>query len=118
MTSTLIGCWYKDPANGAAGRKAFIVTRVGDAALMIAMLAIAYQLGTLNLDVRDTQSSAISLYENCGFTRWGTNPHYARVEGKVVAGHYYSKIINASVMEDRPDAPNLKHVIFGTARDA
>ena len=46
----LIGFWYKDPANGAAGRKAFIVTRVGDAALMIAMLAIAYQLGTLNLD--------------------------------------------------------------------
>ena len=26
----LIGFWYKDPANGAAARKAFVVTRVGD----------------------------------------------------------------------------------------
>ena len=28
----LIGFWYKDPANGRAARKAFIVTRVGDTA--------------------------------------------------------------------------------------
>ncbi len=46
----LIGFWYRDPANGAAARKAFIVTRVGDAALMIAMLLIAVELGTLQLD--------------------------------------------------------------------
>ncbi len=46
----LIGFWSKDPANAAAGRKAFIVTRVGDTALMIAMLIIAVELGTLQLD--------------------------------------------------------------------
>ena len=46
----LIGFWYQDPANGAAARKAFIVTRVGDAALMIALLFIAFELGTLQLD--------------------------------------------------------------------
>jgi len=46
----LIGFWYRDPVNGAAGRKAFIVTRVGDAALMIAMLTIAIQFGTLQID--------------------------------------------------------------------
>ena len=46
----LIGFWYQDPANGAAARKAFIVTRVGDAALMIAMLVLAFELGTLQLD--------------------------------------------------------------------
>ena len=28
----LIGFWYRDPANGRAARKAFIVTRVGDTA--------------------------------------------------------------------------------------
>lgn len=46
----LIGFWYEDPANGAAGRKAFIVTRIGDAALMIALLVIAFELGTLRID--------------------------------------------------------------------
>ncbi len=46
----LIGFWYKDPANGAAGRKAFIVTRIGDAALMLAVLMIALELGTLRID--------------------------------------------------------------------
>ncbi len=46
----LIGFWYRDTANGAAGRKAFIVTRIGDAALMIAMLLLALELGTLSFD--------------------------------------------------------------------
>ena len=32
----LIGFWYRDPANGRAARKAFIVTRVGDSAMMVA----------------------------------------------------------------------------------
>jgi NADH-quinone oxidoreductase subunit L len=32
----LIGFWYRDPANGRAARKAFIVTRVGDVSLLVA----------------------------------------------------------------------------------
>ena len=31
----LIGFWYKDPVNGYAARKAFIVTRVGDTAMAL-----------------------------------------------------------------------------------
>ena len=46
----LIGFWYQDPANGAAARKAFIITRIGDASLMIAILFIAFELGTLQFD--------------------------------------------------------------------
>jgi ribosomal protein S18 acetylase RimI-like enzyme len=45
----------------------------------------------LNLDVRETQEAAIKLYESLGFDLWGTNPHYAMVEGRVIAGRYYSK---------------------------
>jgi len=45
----------------------------------------------LALDVRATQDAAIQLYESLGFERWGTNPNYAVVEGKPVAGYYYSK---------------------------
>lgn len=45
----------------------------------------------LNLDVRETQTAAIHLYERMGFTRWGTHPCYAWVDGRPVAGHYYYK---------------------------
>lgn len=45
----LIGFWYRDPANGRAGRKAFIVTRVGDTAMVIGLFLLFHQLGTLNI---------------------------------------------------------------------
>jgi len=43
----LIGFWYRDPANGQAACKAFIVTRIGDAALLVGLLLLFSQLGTL-----------------------------------------------------------------------
>ncbi|HEX5430392.1 MAG TPA: proton-conducting transporter membrane subunit, partial [Bryobacteraceae bacterium] len=45
----LIGFWYRDPANGLAARKAFIVTRVGDTAFLIALFLIFTGLGTLDI---------------------------------------------------------------------
>ena len=45
----LIGFWYTDPANGAAARKAFIVTRVGDAAMALGLFLLFAQLGTLHI---------------------------------------------------------------------
>lgn len=45
----LIGFWYKDPANGRAARKAFIVTRIGDTALAIGLFLIFLNLGTFNI---------------------------------------------------------------------
>jgi NADH-quinone oxidoreductase subunit L len=45
----LIGFWYKDPANGAAARKAFIVTRVGDTAMAIALFLLVQHTGSLQL---------------------------------------------------------------------
>lgn len=45
----------------------------------------------MNLSVRETQSAAIALYEGMGFVRWGRHPKYAKVEGKLIAGLYYSK---------------------------
>ena len=41
----LIGFWYQDPANGAAARKAFIVTRVGDTAMAVGLLAAVHEPG-------------------------------------------------------------------------
>lgn len=45
----------------------------------------------LNLDVRESQQAAIKLYESLGFKRWGTNPNYAMVDGKIIVGLFYSK---------------------------
>ncbi|HVN23353.1 MAG TPA: NADH-quinone oxidoreductase subunit L [Syntrophorhabdales bacterium] len=45
----LIGFWYDDPANGRAAIKAFIVTRVGDASMAVAVFLIFVSLGTLEL---------------------------------------------------------------------
>ncbi len=55
--------------------------------------AAAIGIRVLNLDVRETQASAIQLFENLGYVRWGTHPAYARVEGRTVAGHHYYKLI-------------------------
>lgn len=53
--------------------------------------AAAIGVRVLNLDVRETQETAIHLFEAAGFQRWGTHPAYAQVGGKVIAGHFYYK---------------------------
>ena len=55
--------------------------------------AAAMSYRVLNLDVRETQESAISLFESLGYVRWGTHPAYARVDGRTVAGHFYHKLL-------------------------
>ncbi len=45
----LIGYWYRDPANGSAAQKAFIVTRVGDAAMAIGLFLLFTSQGTLEI---------------------------------------------------------------------
>jgi len=61
-----------------------MVKRVEDGAR-----ALGYQV--LNLDVRETQTAAIRMYEALGYIRWGEHPFYARVRGEVVRGFYYYK---------------------------
>jgi NADH-quinone oxidoreductase subunit L len=45
----LIGFWYRDPENGRAARKAFLVTRVGDAAFLLGLAILWTHLGTLRI---------------------------------------------------------------------
>ncbi len=45
----LIGFWYRDPANGLAARKAFVITRVGDTAMAIGLFLLFTDLGTLEI---------------------------------------------------------------------
>ncbi|MGE4218086.1 MAG: N-acetyltransferase family protein [Alphaproteobacteria bacterium] len=62
-------------------------------ALVLAVETQAREEGfaVLNLDVRETQTAAIALYQGLGYRRWGSHPHYARVDGGWVAGHFYYK---------------------------
>src|SRR5574341_1087531 len=50
----LIGFWFDDPANGLynsyAGRKAFVVNRVGDFGMLAALFLIFWTFGTLQFD--------------------------------------------------------------------
>ena len=45
----------------------------------------------LNLDVRETQTVAIAMYESYGYIRWGAHPDYAHVRGKSIAGLFFYK---------------------------
>ena len=55
--------------------------------------ALGYQV--LNLDVRETQDTAIRMYESLGYERWGVHPCYARVGGRSIRGFYYHKMLQS-----------------------
>jgi len=46
----LIGFWFEDPEKAAAGKKAFIANRIGDAGFLLGMFALYVLLGTLDMD--------------------------------------------------------------------
>jgi ribosomal protein S18 acetylase RimI-like enzyme len=83
LTSNFLAPWSR--GHGLARR---MIETVEEAAR-------AAGFAVLNLDVRATQEAAIGLYETMGFHRWGTHPAYARVDGKVIPGHYYFKRLNS-----------------------
>jgi ribosomal protein S18 acetylase RimI-like enzyme len=75
---------YVAPYARRHGIARLLAVRVEEAAR-----ALGYQV--LNLDVRETQTAAIRLFEDLGFERWGSHPCYARVDGRTVGGHFYFK---------------------------
>jgi NADH-quinone oxidoreductase subunit L len=46
----LIGFWFSDKANADAGKKAFIVNRIGDFGFLVAMFMLFANLGTLDFE--------------------------------------------------------------------
>jgi NADH-quinone oxidoreductase subunit L len=47
----LIGFWYEDPNNGYAARKAFVMTRVGDTAMLLGLFLLFTQLRTFDIQL-------------------------------------------------------------------
>ena len=46
----LIGFWFDDPAKAAAGKKAFVTNRIGDAGFLLGMFLLWGAFGTLDMD--------------------------------------------------------------------
>lgn len=56
--------------------------------------ALALGLEVLQLDVRQTQTPAVALFEKNQFKCWGQNPLYARNKnGDLITGVYYHKVL-------------------------
>ena len=58
---------------------------------MIERTVLKEGYAVINLDLRETQEAAISLYESTGYHLIGEHPAYAKVEDQVVKGRYYYK---------------------------
>ena len=90
----LIGFWYQDAANGAAARKAFIVTRVGDTAMTMGLLLLFTQLGTL--EIQDLMKRAAE--------HWPVGSGYALAAALLLLGGAVGKSAQLPLQTWLPDA--------------
>ena len=58
--------------------------------------ALEYGLGVLRASVRSDMTDAIKAYEERGFVRWGELEAYERIDGKLLPGSFYYKILDES----------------------
>jgi len=90
----LIGFWYRDPANGLAARKAFIVTRVGDTAMTLGLFLLFEQLGTLQ--IQDLMHQAL--------LHWAVGSPYAVAAALLLLGGAVGKSAQLPLQTWLPDA--------------
>lgn len=55
----LIGFWFKTPEYAAAGKKAFIVNRIGDVGVLLGMLLLAYEAGSVEMSAINSAAAGI-----------------------------------------------------------
>ena len=90
----LIGFWYQDPVNGRAGRKAFIVTRVGDTAMAIGLFLLVPQPGDAPHPGSDAR----------GAGQWSTGSAYAIAAAALLLGGAVGKSAQLPLQTWLPDA--------------
>jgi NADH-quinone oxidoreductase subunit L len=90
----LIGFWYKDPVNGHAGRKAFIVTRIGDTAMIIGIILLFVSFGTLKIDDLMEQVSS----------RWPSGSTLGNISAALLLGGALGKSAQLPLQTWLPDA--------------
>jgi NADH-quinone oxidoreductase subunit L len=90
----LIGFWYQDSNNGLAARKAFIMTRAGDTAMLIGLVLIFSQLGIFNIQ------SVLQL----AATQWPVNSTIAVAVALLLLGGAVGKSAQLPLQTWLPDA--------------
>jgi ribosomal protein S18 acetylase RimI-like enzyme len=55
--------------------------------------------GVIHVDIRESLDIAIKLYESMGYVHFGTNPYYAKIDGKIIPGRYYYKVIDQALVK-------------------
>jgi len=90
----LIGFWYVDPANGRAARKAFIVTRIGDAAMAAGLLLLFTNLGSSDIQALMQRASQ----------QWGGGSGLAVAAAALLLGGALGKSAQLPLQTWLPDA--------------
>jgi len=90
----LIGFWYKEPANGAAARKAFIITRIGDTAMIIGIIILILSFGTFNIQELMHLASA----------KWAIGSSLAVITAALLLGGALGKSAQLPLQTWLPDA--------------
>jgi NADH-quinone oxidoreductase subunit L len=90
----LIGFWTTDPQNGYAARKAFVVTRIGDTAMLLGLLLLFSQLGTLQIQALMGQARQA----------WPTGNPYAVATALLLLGGAVGKSAQLPLQTWLPDA--------------
>jgi NADH-quinone oxidoreductase subunit L len=90
----LIGFWYKEPENGYAARKAFIITRVGDTAMIIGIIILFLNFGTFNINELMQQASV----------KWISGSSIAVVTAALLLGGALGKSAQLPLQTWLPDA--------------
>jgi len=90
----LIGFWYKNPGNGDAARKAFIVTRIGDTAMIIGLFLLFVSFGTL--DIQDLMQEIPS--------KWPSGSTLATISALLLLGGALGKSAQLPLQTWLPDA--------------
>ncbi len=65
-------------------------------ALAVEEEARSHGVSVLSLDVRESQTAAVQLYQSLGYVQYGTYPRYARVDGQWMAGLFFWKDLAAT----------------------
>ena len=90
----LIGFWYKEPQNGYAARKAFIITRIGDTAMIIGIFILFLNFGTVNINELMQQASA----------KWAAGSSIAVLTAALLLGGALGKSAQLPLQTWLPDA--------------
>jgi NADH-quinone oxidoreductase subunit L len=90
----LVGFWYREPVNCQAARKAFIVTRIGDTAMLVGLYLLFTRLGTLQIQELMRRASE----------QWHTGSAYAVAAAVLLLGGAVGKSAQLPLQVWLPDA--------------